>query len=230
VHHAVFCKYYAELTKKKKICLILGQTGSGVLSDPWPLCLSHHFFVILYITRVHCTNKNLDVPPKMKVKGYMYPQTKKPVGMLGVLCNSRYKGSNNWLCGSTSSAQSDNSRVGIYDHLNIWKQLDFKEDKKNFSDSNKINIYDRWYSFLVLTSILTCISQWIDLTPPKIKNVPSIKCLHQWCGPKVFSAINWYNWDSNMQLWFWCLCSRKTHILIFPIDVIVTFDFTFVSS
>jgi hypothetical protein len=36
----------------------------------------------------------------------MYPQTKKPVGMLGVLCNSRYKGSHNWLCGSTSSAQS----------------------------------------------------------------------------------------------------------------------------
>ena len=35
VHHAVFCKYYAELA--------LGQTGSGVLSDPWPLCLSHHF-------------------------------------------------------------------------------------------------------------------------------------------------------------------------------------------
>jgi uncharacterized membrane protein (UPF0127 family) len=24
----------------------------------------------------------LDVPPKMKVKGYMYPQMKKPVGML----------------------------------------------------------------------------------------------------------------------------------------------------
>ena len=32
--------------------------------------------------RVHCTPKNLDVPPKMKVKGYMYPQMKKPVGML----------------------------------------------------------------------------------------------------------------------------------------------------
>ena len=24
----------------------------------------------------------MDVPPKMKVKGYMYPQMKKPVGML----------------------------------------------------------------------------------------------------------------------------------------------------
>jgi hypothetical protein len=24
----------------------------------------------------------LDVPPKMKVKGYMYPQMKKPVGIL----------------------------------------------------------------------------------------------------------------------------------------------------
>ena len=26
------------------------------------------------------------VPPKMKVKGYMYPQMKKPVGMLGKVC------------------------------------------------------------------------------------------------------------------------------------------------
>ena len=35
-----------QLAKKKKFCLTLGQTGSGVLSDPWPLalCLSHHFF------------------------------------------------------------------------------------------------------------------------------------------------------------------------------------------
>ena len=49
VHHAVFCKYYAELVKTFFFCLTLGQTGSGVLSDPWPLCLSHHFFVILYI-------------------------------------------------------------------------------------------------------------------------------------------------------------------------------------
>ena len=31
-------------------CLTLGQTGTGVLSNPWLLCLSHHFFVILYIT------------------------------------------------------------------------------------------------------------------------------------------------------------------------------------
>jgi hypothetical protein len=50
VHHAVFCKYYTELAKTFFFCLILGQTGSGVLSDPWPLCLSHHCFVILYIT------------------------------------------------------------------------------------------------------------------------------------------------------------------------------------
>ena len=50
VHHAVFCKYYAELAKTFFFCLTLRQTGSGVLSDPWPLCLSHHFFVILYIT------------------------------------------------------------------------------------------------------------------------------------------------------------------------------------
>ena len=45
-----FCKYYAELAKTFFFCLTLGQTGSGVLSDPWPLCLSHHVFVILYIT------------------------------------------------------------------------------------------------------------------------------------------------------------------------------------
>jgi hypothetical protein len=45
-----FCKYYAELAKTFFFCLTLDQTGSGVLSDPWPLCLSHHFFVILYIT------------------------------------------------------------------------------------------------------------------------------------------------------------------------------------
>ena len=50
VHHAVFCKYYAELAKTFFFCLTLDQTGSGVLSDQWPLCLSHHFFVILYIT------------------------------------------------------------------------------------------------------------------------------------------------------------------------------------
>jgi hypothetical protein len=31
-------------------CLTLGQTGTGVLSYPWVLCLSHHFFVMLYIT------------------------------------------------------------------------------------------------------------------------------------------------------------------------------------
>ena len=43
VHRAVFCKYYAELAKTFFFCLTLGQTGSGVLSDPWPLCLSHHF-------------------------------------------------------------------------------------------------------------------------------------------------------------------------------------------
>jgi hypothetical protein len=50
VYHAVFCKYYAELANFFFFCLTLSQTGSGVLSDPWPLCLSHHFFVILYIT------------------------------------------------------------------------------------------------------------------------------------------------------------------------------------
>ena len=50
VHHAVFCKYYTELAKTFLFCLTLGQPGSGGLFDPWPLCLSHHFFVILYIT------------------------------------------------------------------------------------------------------------------------------------------------------------------------------------
>ena len=44
VHHAVFCKYYAELAKTFFFCLTLSQTGSGVLSDPWSLYLSHHFF------------------------------------------------------------------------------------------------------------------------------------------------------------------------------------------
>ena len=39
-----------ELAEKQIFCLTLGQTGTGVLSNPWPLCLSHHFFVILYIT------------------------------------------------------------------------------------------------------------------------------------------------------------------------------------
>ena len=40
-----FYKYYAELAKTFFFCLTLGQTGSGVLSDPWSLCLSHHFFL-----------------------------------------------------------------------------------------------------------------------------------------------------------------------------------------
>ena len=43
VHRAAFCKYYTELAKTLFFCLTLGQTGSDVLSDPWPLCLSHHF-------------------------------------------------------------------------------------------------------------------------------------------------------------------------------------------
>jgi hypothetical protein len=34
---------------------------------------------------IDCTPKNFDVPPKMKVKGYMYPQMKKPVGMLNIM-------------------------------------------------------------------------------------------------------------------------------------------------
>jgi hypothetical protein len=39
---------------------------------------------------VHCTPKNLDVPSKMKVKGYMYLQMKKPVGMLMPNLRNRY--------------------------------------------------------------------------------------------------------------------------------------------
>ena len=39
-----------ELAKTFFFCLTLGQTGTGVLSYPRALCLSHHFFVILYIT------------------------------------------------------------------------------------------------------------------------------------------------------------------------------------
>jgi hypothetical protein len=38
------------LAKTFFFCLTLGQTGTGLLSYTWPLCLSHHFFVILYIT------------------------------------------------------------------------------------------------------------------------------------------------------------------------------------
>jgi hypothetical protein len=41
---------YTRVGENFFFCLTLGQTGTGVLSDPWPLCLSHHFFVILYIT------------------------------------------------------------------------------------------------------------------------------------------------------------------------------------
>ena len=40
------CCFFVNITQLAKtffICLTLGQTGSGVLSDPWPLCLSHHF-------------------------------------------------------------------------------------------------------------------------------------------------------------------------------------------
>jgi hypothetical protein len=34
-----------EEAKPFFFCLTLGQTGSGVLSDSWSLCLSHHFFL-----------------------------------------------------------------------------------------------------------------------------------------------------------------------------------------
>ena len=38
MHHAVFCKYYAELAKTFFFYLTLGQTGSGVLSVPPFFC------------------------------------------------------------------------------------------------------------------------------------------------------------------------------------------------
>jgi hypothetical protein len=36
--------YNFEQHLKLKFCPTLGQTGTGVLSCPWALCLSHHFF------------------------------------------------------------------------------------------------------------------------------------------------------------------------------------------
>ena len=44
VHHAVFCKYYAELAKTLFFCLTLGMSGSRVLSDPWPFVSVPPFF------------------------------------------------------------------------------------------------------------------------------------------------------------------------------------------
>jgi hypothetical protein len=54
--HAVFYKYYAELAKTFFFCLTLGQTGSGVLSDPWPLCKNE--------------GKRVHVPPDKKTCGH----------------------------------------------------------------------------------------------------------------------------------------------------------------
>ena len=42
--HIHWLNTFTELAKTFFFCLTLGQTGTGVLSDPWPLCLSHHFF------------------------------------------------------------------------------------------------------------------------------------------------------------------------------------------
>ena len=48
---AYYSKYFfAELAKTFFFCLTQGQTGTGVLSDPWAVYLSHHFLIILYIT------------------------------------------------------------------------------------------------------------------------------------------------------------------------------------
>ena len=58
-----------ELAKTFFFCLTLGQTGTGVLSYPWPLCLSHHFFVILYITcQFFYTELNARLPIVMIIK------------------------------------------------------------------------------------------------------------------------------------------------------------------
>ena len=60
-----------ELAKTFFFRLTLGQTGTGVLSCPWALCLSHHFFVILYITCQFCffyTELNARLPIVMIIK------------------------------------------------------------------------------------------------------------------------------------------------------------------
>jgi hypothetical protein len=58
-----FYKYYAELAKTFFFCLTLGQTGSGVLSDPWSLCLSHHLIVghicLIFLDKNMYTEKHL---------------------------------------------------------------------------------------------------------------------------------------------------------------------------
>jgi hypothetical protein len=43
---------------------------------------SHNFFLNKYKIGNERTDVSSDVPPKMMVKGYMYPQMKKPVAML----------------------------------------------------------------------------------------------------------------------------------------------------
>jgi hypothetical protein len=48
----------------------------------WSKCSSFSLYPQMKSYRVHCTPKNLDVPSKMKIKGYMYPQMKKPVDIL----------------------------------------------------------------------------------------------------------------------------------------------------
>jgi hypothetical protein len=57
----------------------MGQTELCVIFTKTAWCTTLHGENAVHFL---CTPKNLDVPPKMKVKGYMYPQMKKPVGML----------------------------------------------------------------------------------------------------------------------------------------------------
>ena len=66
----------------------------------WRKCSSFSLYPQMKSQRVHCTPKNFDVPPKMKVKGYMYPQMKKTCGhtALGPIGLMNFKNSvQSWL-------------------------------------------------------------------------------------------------------------------------------------
>jgi len=69
-----------------------------------------------------------------------------------------------------------------------WKWPDFKGNKKNFSDSNKI-IFLIWqiisrsdlYSYFTMRQyFFLC----VNLTPMKIKNGSFFNCFHRWCWPQ----------------------------------------------
>ena len=61
----------AELAKTFFFVLTLGQTGTGVLSDTWPLCLSHHLFcnIVYNLSNfVFYTELNARLPIVMIIK------------------------------------------------------------------------------------------------------------------------------------------------------------------